>query len=120
MASHAEVLATNLVNNIIHRAFIGAGVLATREPDGPCNNAGEMGKPVGVTTVPCNKGRCLAWDATWTLSCNLHIQKFSVSAGYVGSPAKTADNYKSAKYSDLTAGIDVVPVAIKSTGVRGE
>ena len=49
------------INEIIHQAFIGAGVLATREPVGLCNSAGVTAKRSnGVTTVPWRKGRCLA------------------------------------------------------------
>ena len=107
------------INDIIHRAFIGAGVLATREPVGLCNSAGVTAKrPDGVTTVPWKKGRCLAWDATCPDTfANSHIQMSSFSAG---SASKTAEDKKRAKYSDLTAGIDFVPIAIESTGVWGE
>ena len=107
------------INDIIHRAFIGTGVLATREPVGLCNSAGVTAKRLdGVTTVPWKKGRCLAWDATCPDTfANSDIQMSSVSAG---SAAKTAVYKKRAKYSDLTAGIDFVPIAIESTGVWGE
>ena len=47
---------------------------------------------------------------------NSHIQMSSVSAG---SAAKTAEDKKRAKYSDLTAGIDFVSIAIESTGAWG-
>ena len=107
------------INDIIHRAFISAGVLATRELVGLCNSAGVTAKrPDGVTTVPWKKGRCLAWDATCPDTfANSHIQMSGVSAG---SAAKTAEDKKRAKYSDLTAGIDFVPIAIESTGVWSE
>ena len=72
----------------------------------------------GVTTVPWKNGRYLAWDAIWPDTfANSHIHISSVSAG---SAAKTAEDKKRAKYSDLTAGIDFVPIAIESTGVWGE
>ena len=50
------------VNDQLLRAFISAGVLATREPNGLCRSDGK--RPDGVTSVPWKKGRCLAWDAT--------------------------------------------------------
>ena len=44
------------INGIIHRAFLSADVLATREPTGLCTSAGVTGKrPDGITTVPWKK-----------------------------------------------------------------
>ena len=86
------------INDTIHRAFICAGVLASREPVGLCNSAGVTGKrPDEVSTVPGKKGRC-----DLDTFANSHIQKSSrpISAG---PTAKTAENYKRAKYFNLTA-----------------
>ena len=104
------------INGIIHRAFLSADVLATREPTGLCTSAGVTGKrPDGITTVPWKKGR---WDATCPDTFAIsHIQASSISAG---SAAKIAEEKKIAKYSDLPAGIDFVPIAIETSGAWGE
>jgi hypothetical protein len=48
------------VNDLICRAFISSGTLATREPQCLCTSTGR--RPDGVTQVPWKRGRCLAWD----------------------------------------------------------
>ena len=104
------------INGIIHRAFLSADVLTTREPTGLCTSAGK--RPDGITSVPWKKGRCLAWDATCPDTFAIsHIQASSISAG---SAAKIAEEKKIAKYSDLPAGIDFVPIAIETSGAWGE
>jgi len=106
----------NQVNDLLCRAFISAGTLATREPHSLCTN-GEK-RPDGVTQVPWKRGRCLAWDATCPDTyAQSHIQASSVQAG---SAATVAEANKTLKYSDIIAGIDFVPFAIETSGVWGE
>ena len=52
----------NQINDLLCRAFISTGTLATREPHSLCTNSGK--RPDGVTQVSWKIGRCLAWDAT--------------------------------------------------------
>jgi hypothetical protein len=103
------------VNDQLLRAFISAGVLATREPNGLCRSDGK--RPDGVTSVPWKKGRCLAWDATCPDTyAPSHLQGSSMTAG---SAALAAETSKRLKYTDLMRGIDFVPVAIETSGVWG-
>jgi len=51
---------------VLCRAFIQSGTLATREPHSLCTGNGK--RPDGVTQVPWSRGRCLAWDATCSLT----------------------------------------------------
>jgi hypothetical protein len=106
----------NQVNDILYRAFVSAGVLATREPTGLCVGGGK--RPDGVSLVPWSKGRCLAWDATCPDTfAPSHIQSSSVSAGAV---AAISEAKKCAKYAGLPADTDFCPVAVETTGVWGE
>jgi len=106
----------NELNNLLCRAFISSGTLATREPHSLCTRDGK--RPDGVTQVPWKRGRCLAWDATCPDTyAQSHIQASSVQAG---SAATVAELAKSQKYSDIIAGVDFVPFAIETSGVWGE
>jgi len=106
----------NQVNDLLCRAFISTGTLATREPLSLCNSSGK--RPDGVTQVPWRRGRCLAWDATCpdTFAVS-HLQSSSTQAGLAAAAAETK---KTQKYADIIAGVDFSPVAIETSGVWGE
>ena len=90
----------NQVNDVLCRAFIKAGTLATCEPHSLCTGK----RPDGVTQVPWSRGRCLAWDATCPDTfAESHVLASSTRAG---SAAATAEAMKSQKYADITAGVD--------------
>jgi hypothetical protein len=105
----------NLVNDILCRAFVSAGTLATREPHNLCTR--DAKRPDGVTQVPWKRGRCLAWDATCpnTFAAS-HLSDNTVVAG---SAAAKAESNKVQKYRDIIAGVDFVPFAIETSGVWG-
>jgi hypothetical protein len=106
----------NQVNDLICRAFVSTGTLATLEPQSLCLGNGK--RPDGVTQVPWKRGRCLAWDATCP---DTFAQSHVVASGLqAGSAAATAEEKKSSKYSDLISGVDFVPFAIETSGVWGE
>jgi len=106
----------NQVNDLLCRAITKSGTLATREPHSLCTGSGK--RPDGVTQVPRSRGRCLAWDATCPDTfADSHIQASSTRAG---SAAALAEATKSQKYSDITTGVDFVPVAIETSGTWGE
>ena len=52
----------NHLNDLLCRAFISTGTVATRKPHSMCTSGGK--RPDGVTQMPWKKGRCLVWDAT--------------------------------------------------------
>lgn len=106
----------NLINELLCRAFISTGTLATREPHGLCTRDGK--RPDGVTQVPWKLGRCIAWDAT----CPDTFAKSHVSASSTGagSAAASAESAKLQKYTDIISGVDFVPFAIETSGVWGE
>jgi len=106
----------NQVNDIVYRAFISAGTLATREPHSLCTTTGK--RPDGVTLVPWQRGRCLAWDATCPDTfAQSHLLANSNQAG---SAASTAEVLKTRKYSDIMAGVEFVPIAVETSGVWDE
>ncbi len=106
----------NLVNELLCRAFISTGTLATREPHGLCTRDGK--RPDGVTQVPWKRGRCLAWDATCPDTfARCHLSTSSTGAG---SAAVMAEDKKKHKYADIMSGVDFHPFAIETSGVWGE
>ena len=105
----------NQINDLLCRAFVSSGTLATREPHGLCTNTGK--RPDGVTQLPWRRGRCLAWDATCPDTfASSHLV---ASSNEAGSAAATAEVNKTLKYNDIISGVDFVPVAIETSGVWG-
>jgi hypothetical protein len=106
----------NQVNDVLCRAFIKSGTLATREPHSLCTGNGK--RPDGVTQVPWSRGRCLAWDATCPNTfADSHVQASSTRAG---SAAEAAEASKQLKYADISAGVDFIPVALETSGTWGK
>ena len=106
----------NQVNEIICRAFNSVGAYATREPHSLCGRSDK--RLDGVTQIPWRRGRCLAWDATCP---NTYAQSYVLATSRLaGSAAAGAEQKKVQKYSDMSSGMDFVPVAIETSGVWGE
>ncbi len=106
----------NQLNDLLCRAFISTGTLATREPHSLCTRDNK--RPDGVTQVPWKRGRCLAWDATCP---DTFAQSYvQASSNQAGSAAAAAEEKKIRKYSDIVSGVDFSPVAIETSGVWGE
>ena len=55
------------VNDIIARAFVSAGVLVTKEPQGLTRSNGK--RPDGLTLIPWSGGKAVAWDVTVASTC---------------------------------------------------
>src|SRR6218665_945457 len=96
------------VNDIIWRALAKADVPSSKEPPGLIRNDGK--RPDGATLVPWAKSKYVAWDATTahTFAAS-YIHLTSVAPG---AAAEHAADRKRAKYSNLPATHDFVPVAI--------
>ena len=95
--SKGRHLRHNLINDIICRALVRAGIPAIREPTGLI--VGSPLKPDGVTMIPWASGRRLTWDATTpdTLA-NSHLATTSIRAG---GAAASAARLKNTKYGEL-------------------
>jgi len=104
----------NQVNELLCRAFINTGTLATRESHSWCTR--DKKRPDGVTQLPCKRGRCLAFDAT----CPDTFTESYVQANSVQAGSAAAEEKMSRKYSDVVSGVDFSPSAIETSGVWGE
>ena len=95
------------LNYLIWRAFGRASVPSIKEPNGLFRSDGK--RPDGLTLIPWQAGRCLAWDATVvdTLAAS-YIQASSTAAGSVA---------KVAKYSAISQIHIFVPLAVETLGV---
>ena len=78
--SGARIQRHNALNDVIYRALVRAGVPSTKEPSGLLRSDGK--RPDGVTQIPWESGKCLAWDVTVvdTLAPP-YAQLSSISAG---------------------------------------
>jgi len=90
----------NQINDVLCRAFIKSGTLATREPHSLCTGSGK--RPDRVTRVPWSRGRCLAWNAT--CPDTFAVSPVLASSTRADSAAATAEAMKSQKYADITTG----------------
>ena len=117
MASHARKVPVDnhvsQINGIIHRAFLSADVLATREPTGLCTECWGDWK-----TSRRSNNRALEERTAWD-NLSGHFCYFTHSSfKYLVLPQKLQRKRKLLNTADLPAGIDFVPIAI--SGAWGE
>ena len=110
--SSARIQRHNALHDVIHRALVRTGVPSTKEPSGLLRSDGK--RPDGVTQIPWESGKCLAWDITVvdTLAPS-HTQLSSISASKAAE--RVADN-KVSQYSSIVQTHDFVPFAIETLG----
>jgi hypothetical protein len=101
------------INDIIWRALARAKIQAVKEPQGLIRGDGK--RPDGLTLIPWQRGKCLAWDATVpdTLAAS-HLAWTSLIAG---SAAERAAEAKTAKYASIAQSHIFLPLAIETLGV---
>ena len=97
-------------NDVIWRALRRADIPAIKELSGLI--PGSDLHPDGLTLIPWQGGRCLAWDAT--VVDTLAMSYLSPSCTDVGSVAKAAAKRKTAKYSVLSSSHIFIPVAVET------
>jgi len=98
------------LNDLIHRALIGADVPAVKEPQHLSRDDGE--RPDGLTLVPWQSGRSAAWDVM--VVHTLAASYVSQSVAHAANAATAASERKSAKYSSLSSSHIFCPVAIET------
>jgi hypothetical protein len=100
------------LNDIIHRAFVSAGIPSVLEPRGLTSS--DERRPDGMTMIPWSEGRCLAWDAT--VSDSLADSHLNRTVHVAGAAAELAADAKIRKYADLSTAFVFVPVAVETLG----
>jgi hypothetical protein len=100
----------SLINDIICRALVRAGVSTVKEPLGLLT--GIAMRPDGTTLIPLARRKCLAWHAT-TLDTVAQSHLPSIR-NTVGAGAAHTALLKLQKYSALEATHIVVPVAVET------
>ena len=101
-----------LLNDLVHRALIKAGIPSNKEPSGLLRDDGK--RPDGCTLIPWRNGKCLAWDVT--APDTLAASHLTSTSTMVGAAAESAARKKVAKYANLSRTHHFIPVAIESLG----
>ena len=101
-----------MLNDLIHRSLVKAGISATLEPVGLLRNDGK--RPDGCTRISWKGGKCLAWDVTVsdTLAPS-HLAHTSIAAG---AAAEKATLSKIEKYKNITREYEFCAVALDTLG----
>ena len=97
------------LNEVIARSLASAGIPVSKEPTGIYRDS--VKRPDGVTLVPWQSGRAMAWDVTVaTTLAESYIPASSASAGAAASRGKEV------KYSDIPASFSFKPIAVETLG----
>ena len=100
------------LNDLVWRALLKAGVPAAKEPPGLTHS--DSKRPDGVTQIPWDQGKCLAWDVTVTDT--LAASNISLSSAAAGAASEKAAERKVEKYAELAASYTFVPLAFETLG----
>lgn len=100
------------LNDLVWRALVRAGIPSVKEPSGLVRTDGK--RPDGVTLIPWQNGKSLAWDVTVvdTLAAS-YIASASLSPG---GAAEQAAEHKKEKYATLPDCYDFQPLAFETLG----
>jgi hypothetical protein len=111
--SQGRITRHQAINDIVARAFTSAGVPTSKEPTGLVRNDGK--RPDGLTLVPWQNGKALAWDVT--VATTLADSYLMISSDLAGAAAEKAAAKKTEKYANLPASVLFQPVAMETLGV---
>ena len=75
-------------------------------------------RPDGITLVPWQSGRAVAWDVT--IVTTLADSYLPASSALAASAAEAAATRKEAKYADLPASFSFQPIAVETLGPINE
>jgi len=101
-----------VLNDLICRGLIQAGIPAVKEPPGLSRSDGK--RPDGLTLIPWRSGRCLTWDVT--VADTVAPSYLSTTSNQPGGAAELAEARKNAKYSQLMQSYHFVPLAFETMG----
>ena len=102
----------SILNDLIQRALVRAGIPSIKEPAGLCRSDGK--RPDGMTLIPWQAGRSLVWDAT--VADTLAPTYLSTTSLAAGAAAEAAAVRKTTKYQSLAATYTFLPIAFETLG----
>ena len=108
----AQSLRHHIINDIIWQALTKAEILSAREPTGLFRD--DRKRRDGVTLIPWERGKYLAWDATIILTCAASY--ISNQSGLGRSAAEQVADRKIKKYEGLPEAFVFQPIAIEKIG----
>jgi len=100
------------LNDVIARALTAAGIPVSKEPSGLFHN--DVRRPDGITLVPWQAGKAVAWDVT--VASTLADSYVRASSTSSAAAAEQAAYRKSVKYADLPASFQFQPIAVETLG----
>ena len=100
------------LNDLVYRVLVRAGIPSVKEPCGLDRTDGK--RPDGLTLVPWQGGRSMAWDVTVVDTQAPPYVRDSAAVG--GSAAERAAVRKTAKYVDIAVNNDFIPLACETLG----
>ena len=104
------------LNDLVKRSLSSIEVPSILEPPGLFRSDGR--RVDGVSVIPWQVGRPLAWDVT---CCDTFAPTYkSLAASGAGSVANAAEHRKMQLYQDLEPTHAFIPIAIETSGVFGE
>jgi hypothetical protein len=104
------------LNDLVARALISAGFPSTKEPVGLMRSDGK--RPDGMTLIPWQEGKMLAWDVTVTTTlADSYVDSAAQRAGVV---AEQAAARKTLKYTGLPELYTFLPIACENLGPMNE
>jgi len=110
------LLRHHALKDVIARACASAGVPVFKEPSGLF--PGDIRRPDGITLIPWQAGKALAWDATVTSTlADSYIHQSATTAEMA---AELAAARKVSKYDDIPASFMFQPVALETLGPINE
>jgi len=114
MCKHApgRIQRHHALNDIIAHALASAAVLVSKEPSGLFTD--DIRRPDGVTLIPWQAGKALAWDTT--VASTLADSYIRSSASCAGAAAEIAAERKVAKYADPPASYMFQAIALETLG----
>ena len=106
-------------NNIIKKAFARINIPSKLEPRGITRNPDRNDRPDGVTHIPFERGRKIAWD--FVCADTLAPSYINATSQNARAAAENRALHKQTIYSTLDADIyEFVPFAVETTGAIGK
>jgi len=101
-----------MLNDLVARAFVAAGVPVDKEPVGLVRQDGK--RPDGLTLIPFEGGRSLTWDVT--VVCTTADSYIDLAIQGPGCVVEMAASRKEVKNATLQTHYDFQPIAVETLG----